>query len=107
MSTFASLPVNVYESQLALLGYGLPLWFPEPDDTQGPVEIGDVGYMFDGSFRKLFNVTKPIDDPNSMPSKFTQLTYSRQMHVISRRRDLSRLVSSSSVKKVNVDVDAR
>ena len=107
MSTFASLPVNVYESQLALLGYGLPLWFPEPDDTQGPVEIGDVGYMFDGSFRKLFNVTRPIDDPNDMPPKFVPLTIDQQRHVISRRRHLSPLVHSESVQNVNVHTKAR
>ena len=107
MSTSPSLPVSIYESQLAPLGYGLPLWSPEPDAIQGPVEIGDVGYIFDGSFRKVFNVTKPIDDPDNMPPNFAQLTYSRQMHVISHRRHLSRVVSSSSINKVKMDVAAR
>ncbi|KIP08102.1 hypothetical protein PHLGIDRAFT_127238 [Phlebiopsis gigantea 11061_1 CR5-6] len=47
-------PHALYARQLAKLGYGLPLWHPEPSAT-GDVEIGDVGYVDNGRFVRMFN----------------------------------------------------
>ncbi|KAH9839012.1 uncharacterized protein C8Q71DRAFT_855664 [Rhodofomes roseus] len=54
---------DVYAQELLPLGHGYPLWDPRPDETAGEIEIGDVGYIEDGRFRRLFNPTLPRDDP--------------------------------------------
>ncbi|GJE94294.1 WD40 repeat domain-containing protein [Phanerochaete sordida] len=46
---------HIYPSCLSGRGYGYPLWRPEPHDTGEP-QIGDVGYMREGSFVRLFNI---------------------------------------------------
>ncbi|GJE94335.1 WD40 repeat domain-containing protein [Phanerochaete sordida] len=38
------------------LDLGYALWYPEPDELTGEPQIGDVGYMDDGAFIRLFNV---------------------------------------------------
>lgn len=57
-----STPWDVYAKELGdacRLGY--PLWDPEPEE-QGTVCIGDVGYISEGRFRRLFNATRPAND---------------------------------------------
>ncbi|TFY56100.1 hypothetical protein EVJ58_g7847 [Rhodofomes roseus] len=54
---------DVYAQERLPLGHGYPLWDPRPDETAGEIEIGDVGYIEDGRFRRLFNPTLPRDDP--------------------------------------------
>ncbi|PCH43309.1 WD40 repeat-like protein [Wolfiporia cocos MD-104 SS10] len=53
---------QVYSDQLFGLGEGYPLWMPEPT-KHGEVLFGDVGYVQHGGFYRLFNATKPADDP--------------------------------------------
>lgn len=48
-------PHIIYPSSLALLGQGYALWYPEPHITGEP-QIGDVGYVGEGSFIRLFNL---------------------------------------------------
>lgn len=48
-------PFNVYRNQLSYLPHGLALWNPETRVT-----IGDVGYFFEGTFIRLFNVLLPF-----------------------------------------------
>ncbi|CCM03868.1 uncharacterized protein FIBRA_06019 [Fibroporia radiculosa] len=52
---------NVYAEQLSRIGYGYPLWDPEPTEY-GEVIIGDVGFVSEGAFYRLFNATRPADD---------------------------------------------
>ncbi|TFK89205.1 WD40 repeat-like protein [Polyporus arcularius HHB13444] len=54
-------PWDIYAEQLLPVGYGHPLWIPEPNERE--VEIGDVGWLNNGEFRALFNSMKPHDDP--------------------------------------------
>ena len=54
MSSREFYPPSVYAKQLARLGYGYPLWFPEPEDGH-EVQLGDVGFIDGGRFRRLFN----------------------------------------------------
>ncbi|RDX46032.1 WD40 repeat-like protein [Lentinus brumalis] len=54
-------PWDIYAEQLFSLGYGYPLWIPEPN--QHEVDIGDVGWIQDGEFCTLFNSRKPEDSP--------------------------------------------
>lgn len=48
-------PFVVYPSSLFSLGLGYALWYPEPHET-GESQIGDVGYVNDGAFIRLFNI---------------------------------------------------
>lgn len=57
-------PCNVYREQLSSLFHGCALWEPEPVvDLYDKVSIGDVGYVSNGFFYRMFNVTLPWDDP--------------------------------------------
>lgn len=51
---------HVYTKLLFRLGHGHPLWEPEPTEA-GEVLLGDVGYILDGGFYRLFNATLPDD----------------------------------------------
>ncbi|TBU30104.1 hypothetical protein BD311DRAFT_659806 [Dichomitus squalens] len=52
---------EVYTKLLFQRGHGHPLWEPEPT-ASGEVLIGDVGYILDGGFYRLFNATLAADD---------------------------------------------
>ncbi|KAG6809294.1 hypothetical protein H0H92_000783 [Tricholoma furcatifolium] len=54
---------DIYLEQLSELGQGTPLYYPEPGASGGSLEIGDVGYLHEGAFVRLFNVTRSADDP--------------------------------------------
>ena len=51
---------NVYQDQMTTLSHGLALWNPSPPkEIYDKVSIGDVGYLHEGSFIRMFNVTLP------------------------------------------------
>ena len=55
-------PFTVYQNQLASLYHGLPLWEPNPPkEFYDKVSIGDVGYVREGEFIRMFNVMLPRD----------------------------------------------
>jgi hypothetical protein len=57
-------PWNVYREQLSSLYHGIALWEPEPVKAfYDKVSIGDVGYVLNGFFYRMFNVKLPWDDP--------------------------------------------
>jgi hypothetical protein len=62
-------PFNVYREQLSSQYHGLALWDPKPVENlhkkPGHVSIGDVGYLDNGAFMRMFNVTLPWDDPSN------------------------------------------
>ena len=62
-------PFNIYREQLSSLHHGLALWDPKPVKNlykqPGHVSIGDVGYLDNGTFMRMFNVTLPWDDPSN------------------------------------------
>src|SRR6266852_8598247 len=62
-------PFNIYREQLSSQYHGLALWNPKPVENlhkqPGHVSIGDVGYLEDGAFMRMFNVTLPWDDPSN------------------------------------------
>jgi hypothetical protein len=54
--------------QLWPLYYGFALWNPNPVQVKGvynEVSIGDVGYVLEGCFIRMFNVTLPWDDKSN------------------------------------------
>ncbi|KAI9439697.1 hypothetical protein H4582DRAFT_1876692 [Lactarius indigo] len=44
--------------------YGYALWDPDPGDLYPAVEVGDVGYICEGKFHRLFNVLLPAKHPS-------------------------------------------
>jgi hypothetical protein len=54
-------PVSkVYQDQLTTLSQGIALWNPNPlKEIYDKVSIGDVGYIHEGSFIRMFNVMLP------------------------------------------------
>lgn len=43
-------------------GHGHALWHPSPLDGLHHISIGDVGYLYNGAFIRIFNATLPWDD---------------------------------------------
>jgi hypothetical protein len=71
-------PSNVYREQLTSLYHGHALWEPGPiRSIYDRVTIGDVGYVNDGFFYRMFNVILPWDDPSNgrlgKPEQYTSL----------------------------------
>lgn len=69
---------EIYANQLLPRRHGLPLWQPEPTKF-GEVLIGDVGFVLEGCFYRLFNAIHPADDPVNahcgVPPDFVPLQY--------------------------------
>ena len=57
---------DIFREQLAIRfpGYGHALWEPSPGDLYQVVEVGDVGYISQGRFHRLFSISLPADDPS-------------------------------------------
>lgn len=66
-----SAPPDVYAQQLLTRRLGYALWQPEPTKL-GEVNIGDVGFLMDGAFYRLFNAINP-KPKDKMPEGFTPL----------------------------------
>src|SRR6266567_1347860 len=64
------IPYGLYREELTSLGHGLALWNPEPPKgSYDNVSIGDVGFIREGTFFRMFNVILPWDDEsNRAPS---------------------------------------
>jgi hypothetical protein len=62
-------PFNIYRVRLSSQYHGLALWNPNPVDSlfrdPGHVSIGDVGYLDNGTFMRIFNVKLPRDDQSN------------------------------------------
>ncbi|GJE94285.1 WD40 repeat domain-containing protein [Phanerochaete sordida] len=55
-------PFVVYPSNLFSLKLGYALWYPEPHKPTGQPQIGDVGYIREGAFIRLFNINVSKSD---------------------------------------------
>ncbi|GBE87685.1 hypothetical protein SCP_1103620 [Sparassis crispa] len=69
-------PWDVYAEQLSPCGYGYPLWSPE-HAKHGGVHIGDVGYLQNGHFSRMFNAMRAKDDELNrygVPEGYTPFT---------------------------------
>ncbi|PIL29739.1 hypothetical protein GSI_08178 [Ganoderma sinense ZZ0214-1] len=62
-------PWDIYVEELLPIGYGHPLWMPEPDSNGRQVFIGDVGWLKAGAFRALFNSMEDADHPTNQEKK--------------------------------------
>ena len=57
-------PFDIYREQLSSVYRGYALWNPNPD-LYDHVSIGDVGYVCEGAFIRMFNVTLPWNDESN------------------------------------------
>ncbi|EMD37750.1 response regulator receiver [Gelatoporia subvermispora B] len=100
---------KVYAEQLFPLGHGMPLWEPEPNGT-GEVEIGDVGYIQDGGFYRLFNATHTRDDPINLrfgcPDAFCPLVTNDRLYYMRPHALSPGTLCSKSIKRAELDVQA-
>ena len=100
---------EIYASQLVHLRYGHPLWYPEPEES-GEVDIGDVGYITDGTFNRLFNARYDPNhekNKNGVPENFDKLLVSDE-DISERKRMVEPGTSlvSDSVRKVEINASA-
>ncbi|KAJ7183263.1 hypothetical protein C8R46DRAFT_512010, partial [Mycena filopes] len=66
---------QIYSSQLSEFRHGYALWCPEPC-LYTEVKVGDIGYLRDGAFHRLFNATLPAEHPDQtlgVPALFQPL----------------------------------
>ena len=57
---------NIFRDELGIAypSYGLALWEPDPGGQYDAVEVGDVGFVREGYFQRLFNILHPRDHPS-------------------------------------------
>lgn len=78
-------PYNVYREQLTSLFHGHALWDPDPSNIYPQVSVGDVGYVKEGCFFRMFNVLLEWDDPSNYtfcePEPYTRLDLGQFVNV--------------------------
>ncbi|KAI0272702.1 hypothetical protein BC834DRAFT_360256 [Gloeopeniophorella convolvens] len=57
---------DIFREELGLKyhGYGYALWEPSPGSLYTSVEVGDVGFIREGKFHRIFNILLPGDHPS-------------------------------------------
>ena len=83
-------PFNIYRERLSSNYHGIALWKPNPAANlydSARVSIGDVGYLREGDFIRMFNATLPWDDPSNRkigePDPFRSLEQDNFVNVLS------------------------
>ena len=97
---------DVFREQLAIKYplYGHALWEPSPRYSNRPVQVGDVGFIREGKFRRLFNALLPENDPShefGVPKKHKKLVPSLPNHLETRTLGRNHYCSAG----VNVEPD--
>ena len=61
---------NIFREQLAIRypTHGHALWEPDPGGLYNAVEVGDVGFIRNGYFHRLFNALQTRDPPSESDS---------------------------------------
>jgi hypothetical protein len=86
-------PVSkVYQDQLTTLSLGLALWNPNPPKKiYDKVSIGDVGYLHEGSFIRMFNVMLPWSHESNrtfgQPEPYESLDWGPYANTLERQFD--------------------
>ena len=57
---------DTFRAQLGIThpSFGHALWEPDPGEDFPPVEVGDVGFIRQGKFHRLFSALLPEDHPS-------------------------------------------
>jgi hypothetical protein len=101
---------DIYREQLASLHHGHALWEPNPPgDIYSRISIGDVGYIREGYFYRLFNILLPEDHPShelhGVPSEFETLELNQFPNIV---RTLPKGdYYSSGVRSTNMSIGAQ
>ncbi|KAI9430012.1 hypothetical protein BJY52DRAFT_94949 [Lactarius psammicola] len=78
---------DTFRDQLAIAhpAFGYALWEPDPGEQSSPVEVGDVGYIRQGKFYRIFNALLPANHPSheslGVPEDHEQLRPRMQDHI--------------------------
>ena len=91
--------------------YGHALWEPSSGRLYSAVEVGDVGFVREGQFRRLFNVLLPADHPShgnyGVPASFEPLATPRVAeHIDSLPLDPQDLCSEGVIRTPENEVFA-
>ncbi|KAI9070073.1 hypothetical protein FKP32DRAFT_1670731 [Trametes sanguinea] len=96
---------DVYASSLAPLGKGYPLWCPDPDYPEWEVEVGDVGYLWEGSFKHILRTTRiegELQPHNIVPENYVRF-YHRNLVIIGPRESITQSVlHSKEIRQLEV-----
>ena len=71
------------ELRITCPNHGYALWNPDPWRPDIPVQVGDVGYLREGKFYRLFNACLSADDPSQtlgVPDYYEPLVTSSLVH---------------------------
>jgi hypothetical protein len=77
---------DTFRDQLAIAhpAFGYALWEPDPGESPR-VEVGDVGFIRDGKFHRIFNTLLPANHPShkelGVPEDYEQLRPRIQDHI--------------------------
>ena len=92
---------DIFRHHLALKypAYGHALWDPSRGHSYPtPVEVGDVGFIREGKFHRLFNILLPAEDPShknyGVPEYHVQLSLRMEEHIIPSRLGPNNLCSA-------------
>lgn len=107
---FHSEAALVYAEQLRSHGHGEPLWQPEPTQY-GEVLIGDIGFIEDGCFYRLFNSTLAADDSINadlgVPHDYVPLQYNKRALLQTKENYLPpKPIYSKSISQFKAEVGA-
>ena len=84
-STMAHYDIFRHHLSIAAPSYGHALWDPNPGNLYPAVEVGDVGYIRQGKFRRLFNVLLSASHPShrnfGVPEYHEPLTLNIENHI--------------------------
>jgi len=100
---------DIFREQLGIKypKYGYALWEPSPGPLyrDSPVEVGDVGYIRDGKFHRLFNALLPADHPShkfGVPEYYEPLNPNTSEHI-----DTGTLSANHYCSQGIIEVDAQ
>ncbi|KAI0651061.1 hypothetical protein C8Q79DRAFT_996631 [Trametes meyenii] len=104
----STVPWDIYAEQMLHLGYGHPLWVPDPAPTAPEVEIGDVGWINDGEFLPLFNVFRGNESQpkGAVPRDHVPLDIKGVDILGPRDKIWQSVLCSRSIRKVDVSASA-
>jgi hypothetical protein len=86
---------DIYRDEMATKypAYGHALWVPGPGRFHPAVEVGDVGFIREGQFHRLFNALLPKDHPShkdfGVPEYHVPLELKVPKHIHISERKLS------------------
>jgi hypothetical protein len=90
---------DVFREELAIKhpAYGHALWVTSPGDIYSTVEVGDVGFIREGIFHRIFNVLLPDDHPShenfGVPEYHKPLELKIKTHIYTNTLDANSFLS--------------